>query len=60
MKSYSGSMRLMRVNFTDALQNKSTTQYQHLKDSLEMDVSIYIKDVFRTQSNIYDGDFIRK
>ena len=60
MKSYSGSMRLMRVNFTDALQNKSTTQYQDLKDSLEMDVSIYIKDVFRTQSNIYDGDFIRK
>ena len=53
-------MRLMQVNFTDALQNKSTTQYQDLKDSLEMDVSIYIKDVFRTQSNIYDGDFIRK
>ena len=48
MKSYTTSMRLMRINFTDALQNKSTAQYQELKNSLEMDVSIYIKAVFRT------------
>ena len=48
MKSYTTSMRLMQINFTDALQNKSTTQYQELKNSLEMNVSIYIKVAFRT------------
>ena len=41
-------MRLMQINFTDALRKESTKQYQELKNSLEMEVSIYIKAVFKT------------